>query len=132
MLPHISASKIYLGCTILILSILCVSAHSSVLNLGCACVVQIRQSSNEGTENKTWIKSLWCIQEKIRLQKYGVASGTLLVKLFSFFISTIFKTLDLEPSQMALRKEVLRQKCLSGYNQFGSIASTPLSKSLGD
>ena len=98
MLPHISASEIFLGCTILILFILCVSAHSSVSNSGCTCVVQIGQCSSEGTDNKVWIKSIWCIREKFRLQKVGVAAGFLLVKIFLFFIWTIFKTLDLELS----------------------------------
>ena len=98
MLPHISASEIFLGCTIFILSILCVSAHSSVSNLGCTCVVRIRQCRSEVTDNKVWIKSIWCIREKFRLQNYGVASGFLLVNFFSFFISIIFKTLDLELS----------------------------------
>ena len=51
MLPHISASEIFLGCTILILSILCVSAHSSVSNLGRTQMVQIRPIHRESTEN---------------------------------------------------------------------------------
>ena len=98
MLPHISASEIFLGCTTLILSILCVSAHSSVSNSGCTSVVRIRQCSSESTDNKVRIKSIWGIREKNRLQKVGVAAGFLLLKLFSFFILTIFKTLDLELS----------------------------------
>ena len=85
LLPQLSASKIFLGCTILILSILCVSAHSSISNLSCTCVVPIRQYSSEGTDNKVWIKSIWCIREKFRLQKYGVASGFLLVNFFFIF-----------------------------------------------
>ena len=98
MLPHISASKNFLGCTILILFILCASARFSVSNPGCTFVMRIAQSSSEGTENKVWIKLIWCIREKFCLQNYGVASGFLLVKFFSFFISIIFKTLDLELS----------------------------------
>ena len=47
MLPHISASEIFLQCTILILSILCVSAHSSISNPGWTCVVRIVQCSSK-------------------------------------------------------------------------------------
>ena len=132
MLPHNSASEIFLGGTIFILSILCVSAHSSVSNLGCTCVVRIRQCRSEVTDNKVWIKSIWCIQEKFCLQNYGVASGFLLVKFFLFFILTMFRTLDLELSYMAPRQEVLRQKYLAGANWYWLIVSKPLSKSLED
>ena len=85
MLPHISASEIFLGCTILILFILCVSAHSSVSNSGCTCVVQIGQCSSEGTDNKVWIKSIWFIPEKLCLQKGGVAADFSSVKFFFIF-----------------------------------------------
>ena len=47
MLPHISASEIFLRCTILILSILCVSAHSSISNPGWTCVVRNVQCSSK-------------------------------------------------------------------------------------
>ena len=77
MLPHISASEIFLGCTILILSIPYVSTHSSVLIPGHTREVQIWLSDREGTDNKVGIKSVWCIREKFRLQKVGVAAGFL-------------------------------------------------------
>ena len=69
--PQLSASKIFLGCTILILSILCVSAHSSVSNLGHTLMVQIIPRGREGTDVKIWIKSIWFIQEKFGLKKVG-------------------------------------------------------------
>ena len=77
LLPQLSASEIFLESTILILSIPYVSTHSSVLIPGHTREMQIWLSDREGTDNKVGIKSVWCIQEKLRLQKVGVAAGFL-------------------------------------------------------
>ena len=88
MLPYNSASEIFLGCTIFILSILCVSAHSPVLNLGCTCVVRIRQYRSEVTDNKVWIKSM------VHLRKIWLAE---LWGSIRFFISKIFFGFSFRP-----------------------------------
>ena len=62
------------------------SVHIPPSRTQVARVVRFRQSRSEVTDSKVWIKSIWCIREKFGLQNYGVASGVLLVKFFSFFI----------------------------------------------
>ena len=69
----------------MILSILCVSAHSSVSNLGCTYVVRIRQRSSESTDKKVWIKSIWYIQEKFCFQKDVVVAGSFIIYDSLFF-----------------------------------------------
>ena len=39
----------------------------------------------EGTDNKVWIKSIWCIREKFHLQKVGVTAGCVITMIFSIF-----------------------------------------------
>ena len=68
----------------LIISILC-------FNFPFLNSIEEKKIQGEGTANKVWIKSIWCIWKKVCSQKVRIVAGFLEV-IFSIFNSTIFKT----------------------------------------
>ena len=64
------------------------------------------ENRGQGSDNKVWIKSIRCIQEKFHFEEVGVTAPFLIVEFSLFFILINFKTNPSITSQQHLVLEL--------------------------